>query len=105
MTRSTPPPLLAELQNASSAAGKTQILRLVKDEIIGHDLRKRAWIAAGIIPALSNILSNPRRNLGKRSSRDFNGSGSLRGRKSFTSDDDASCVQATVIIGVLAQGT
>jgi armadillo repeat-containing protein 8 len=104
MTRSTPPPLLAELQNASSAAGQAHALKQIKNEIIGHDLRKRAWIASGIIPALSNILSSSRRKSSKRSSREINGRGKHRDGRPLTSEDDASYIQAAVIIGVLAQG-
>ncbi|KAF7508089.1 hypothetical protein GJ744_009671 [Endocarpon pusillum] len=104
MTRSTAPPLLAELQNAPSAASQAATLRLIKNEIIGHDLRKRAWIAAGLVPTLADILSMSRRMSGKRSSREMNGRENTRSRRSLTTDDDASCTQAAVITGVLAQG-
>jgi armadillo repeat-containing protein 8 len=104
MTRSTPPPLLAELQNAPSAASQAHTLKLIKNDIIGHDLRKRAWIAFGLVPTLTNILSTPLRSSGKRSSRESYGPGKLHRSRSFTSDDDASCIQAAVIVGVLAQG-
>jgi armadillo repeat-containing protein 8 len=104
MTRSAPPPLLAELQNAPTRASQADTLRLIKNEIIGQYLRKRAWIAAGIVPALSNILSTSRRRSGKRSRREINGREEGRGGRSFTADDDPSCVQAAVIVGVLAQG-
>ena len=104
MTRSTPPPLLAELQNSSSAASQADTLKLIKNEIIGHDLRKRSWIAFGIVPTLVNILSASRQSAGKRSSREMNGLGKNRQHRSFTVDDDAACIQAAVIAGVLAQG-
>ena len=104
MTGSTPPSLLAELQNAPSSAGQAHVLRLIKNEIIGHDLRKRAWIAFGLVPTLENVLSVSRRSLGKRSSREMNGRGKSRSRRSFTPNDDAACVQAAVVVGILAQG-
>jgi armadillo repeat-containing protein 8 len=104
MTRSTPPPLLAELQNSSSAASQADTLKLIKNEIIGHDLRKRSWIAFGIVPTLVNIILISRRSASKRSSREINGPGKSRQHRSFTVDDDAACIQAAVIAGVLAQG-
>ena len=104
MTRSTPPPLLAELQNASSVASQAHALKLIKNEVIGHDLRKRAWIAFGIIPALSNILSTSRRRSGKRSSREYDGRRKIRDARSLLPEDESSYMQAAIIIGVLAQG-
>lgn len=103
MTRSSPPPLLAELQSAPNAASQAQTLKLIKNEIIGHDLRKRTWVAHGLVPNLHNILSTSRRRSGKRSSREMNGGGKSQNRRSFTADDDASCIQAAVMVGVLAQ--
>jgi armadillo repeat-containing protein 8 len=104
MTRSTPPPLLAELQCSSNAASQADTLKLIKNEIIGHDLRKRSWIAFGIVPTLVNILSTSRPSSSKRSSRETNGLGKLRPHRSFNVDDDVACTQAAVIAGVLAQG-
>lgn len=106
MTQLTPPPLLLELQNASSVARQTQVLREIKNEIIGYELRKRSWIAAGIIPALAAILSTSRRSHGKRSSREMsekNSQAKPRPARSFTADEDASYVEAAVIVGVLAR--
>ncbi len=104
MTRSMSPPLLAELQNAQSAASQAHVLKLIKNEIIGHDLRKRSWIVSGLIQILSNILSTSRRTSGKRSSGEINGRAKARACRSFTTDDEACCIQAAVIVGVLAQG-
>jgi armadillo repeat-containing protein 8 len=104
MTRSTPPPLLAELQNSPSESSQADTLKLIKNEIIGHDLRKRSWIAFGIVPTLVNILSNLRQSAGKRNGKETNGLGRSRQHRSFTLDDDAACTQAAVIAGVLAQG-
>lgn len=106
MTRSTPPLLLAELQKAPNAASQAYALKLIKNEIIGHDLRKRAWVSVGLVPTLSNLLLMSRRISGKGNSRETNGRGKIRSRRSFTTDDDddAACIQAAVIVGVLAQG-
>lgn len=104
MIHFTPPSLLTELQNASDATSQTHTLKQIKNDIIGRDLRKRAWIAAGIVPTLSNLLSTSRRRSEKRCGREFDGRAEIRGGRSFTADDDAPFIQAVIIIGVLARG-
>ena len=104
MTRTPLPPILQELQNPASSATQLVALKALKNELIGHDQRKKQWIDFGILPILAGILSQKRTQQGKRANRDSNGHGVAHGGRLALSDDNASCLQATVIIGSLAQG-
>lgn len=103
MTQYSLPPIFEELQHPANSATQLSALKVLKNELIGHELRKRTWINHGIIPILSRILSSRRSHSGKRATREshVNGFQDVRG---VLSDDDASCLQAAVILGILAHG-
>jgi armadillo repeat-containing protein 8 len=103
MTQSSLPLIFDELQHPASSATQLAALKALKNELIGHELRKRAWVNYGIIPILSRILSSRRSLSGKRATRELHGNGFQDGRGAL-SDDDASCLQAAVIVGILAHG-
>ena len=103
MTQSSLPLLLEELHHPANSAAQLAALKALKNELIGHELRKRAWIKYGIIPILSRILSYKRSHSGKRATRELHGNGFQDGRGTL-SHDDASCLQAAVIVGILAHG-
>jgi len=105
MTRSSTPPILVELQNPTSHATQIAALKALKNEIVGHDQKKEAWIGYGILPLLSSVLHARRPSNGKRFSRDINGdSGQVEKRQPRTEEDEA-CLQAVIVIGSLASGT
>ena len=72
----------------------------MKNEIIGHDQRKQAWIESGIVPIVSHILAS-RQVLGKYPAAQE--SGYVDSRKALTLEDEC-CLQGVIIIGSLAQG-
>ncbi|PYH83904.1 armadillo repeat protein [Aspergillus uvarum CBS 121591] len=99
MTRASAPPLLLQLQTADSLSAQAAALRSLKNETIGHNQRKEAWVRWGIIPVLANILA-------ARHGKDIvtpevNGAAKLRCPQS---EEDETCLQAIVIMGSLAQG-
>ena len=96
-------PLFDELHHPANTATQLAALHTLKNELIGHELRKKAWINYGIIPILSRILSARRSHSGKRVTREALGTKAQDGRSAL-SDDDASCLQAAVIVGILAHG-
>lgn len=103
MTRAAAPSMLVELQNPESVAVQTAALRRLKNELIGHDQRKEAWVGWGIIPVLSRVLSF-RRGSGKRAAAgELNGS-SEQGHKTGRTEEEEACLQAVIILGSLAQG-
>lgn len=108
MARAATPQIISDIQNPDSTASRIEALRLLKNEIIGHDQRKEAWIGWGIIPLLSQILAG-RRGAGKKTTGgEVNGHTRrqhLARSRSGRSDDDEVCLQAILIIGSLAQGT
>ncbi|KAJ9211622.1 hypothetical protein DTO166G4_6761 [Paecilomyces variotii] len=103
MTRAAAPPTLVELQNPESLGAQTAALRRLKNELIGHDQRKEAWIGWGIIPVLSRVLSI-KRGSGKRATAgELNGAGEHSDKAGRTEEEEA-CIQAVIILGSLAQG-
>jgi hypothetical protein len=103
MTQYSLPPIFEELQHPANSATQLSALKVLKNELIGHELRKRTWINHGIIPILSRILSSRRSHSGKRATRESHGNG-FQDIRGVLSDDDASCLQAAVILGILAHG-
>lgn len=103
MTRSSTPPILVELQNPGSVASQIAALRALKNEIVGHDQKKEAWIGYGIVPLLSRILAS-RKGSGKRKNREINGTGKTFERRHNRSEEDEACLQAIIVVGCLAQG-
>ncbi|PYH90831.1 armadillo repeat protein [Aspergillus ellipticus CBS 707.79] len=101
MTRASIPPLLLQLQSADTLSAQAAALRSLKNETIGHDQRKEAWIRWGIIPVLANILA-ARQHTGKAAATtELNGGAKLRYP---ASEQDEACLQAVIILGSLAQG-
>lgn len=66
MTRSPPPPLVYDLQSSNSLHGQLTALRTLKNELIGAEQKKKAWIGLGIVPILSNILQSRKSDNGKQ---------------------------------------
>lgn len=95
MTRAAAPPILLQLQSSESVPSQVATLRALKNELIGHDQRKEAYVAAGIIPALIQVLVTHRP--GKV---DHSGSA----RVYHASEEADACLQAILIVGSLVQG-
>ncbi|KAF7587967.1 hypothetical protein BBP40_006475 [Aspergillus hancockii] len=101
MTRASTPPILLQLQSADSLSTQAAVLRTLKNETIGHEQRKEAWIQGGIIPILVKILAS-RQASGKNTG--LNGAAESQQLSSRRSEEDEICLQAIIIIGSLAQG-
>lgn len=105
MTRASPPPLLAELQNPQSTEAQIIALRKLKNEVIGHDQRKESWITWGIVPILSRILVTRQASGKKGGSVELNGQKELGRVRGIQSAEDEACLQAIILVGSFAQGT
>ena len=103
MTRAAVPSTLLQLQSPDSVSSQVASLRNLKNELIGHDQRKEAYVAAGIIPALAQVLIS--RWPGKSTSAESNGSSLSQARSYQNSEESEACLQAILIAGSLAQGT
>ncbi|PKY02477.1 armadillo repeat protein [Aspergillus campestris IBT 28561] len=103
MTRAATPPILLQLQNPDSLSSQAAALRSLKNETIGHEQRKEAWIRWGILPILAQVLSTRQSSPGKTAASERNGAAS-RDPPSPTTDADKACLQAIIILGSLAQG-
>lgn len=102
MTRAAAPPILAQLHSSDSVSEQVAVLRLLKNDLIGHDQRKEAYVLGGILPALSQVLGAcwP----GKAAAAESNGA--ALGQSGFfqSPEETEACLQAILIVGSLAQG-
>ena len=103
MTPSSTPPLLSELRSASSPASQVAALRTIKNELIGHDQKKKLWIHLGLLGSVARILNTHKGN-GKGKHRDILGSRAQSKQKGRRSDEDEARLQAIIIVGSLAHG-
>ncbi|TKA51335.1 hypothetical protein B0A49_12942, partial [Cryomyces minteri] len=94
---------MSELRNPTSSSAQITALKQLKNDIVGHDQRKEQAIKNGIVPLLVRILSSSAKANGKRRSGELNGNaGEASRRQSWTTDDELR-LQATFIVGSLAQ--
>ncbi|KAG9236921.1 armadillo-type protein [Amylocarpus encephaloides] len=63
----------AQIRNARTPAEQTAVLRALKNDIIGHPLRKELAVASGVLPPVIHVASNPPgiRNDGKAHDHSF----------------------------------
>lgn len=106
MTKPEPPKLLTEIRSAESSSTRLAALRVLKNDIIGHDQRKESWIEWGIVPLLAGVLESRRTTgAGKKSvAREQSSGGHPLKRRHSRSEEDEICLQAIIILGSLAQG-
>jgi len=102
MTRPAAPPILLQLQSSESVSEQVASLRTLKNELIGHDQRKEAYVARGIIPVLAQVLAL--RRPGKAAAAESNESTSSQAGSYETQDESEACLQALLIVGSLAHG-
>lgn len=101
------PPILSQLQSSDSVAGQVAALRALKNDLIGHDQRKEAYVTGGIFPVLAQVLAL--RRPGKAAAAESNRSplGQARSYQSpeeTQASEETACLQAILIAGSLAQG-
>lgn len=95
--------ILSELRSPSSPASQVAALRALKNEVIGHELKKETWIGLGIVPPISHIL-NTHRGGGKRKHKDTNGVSDHNTWSGGRSEEEEARLQAVIIMGSLAHG-
>jgi len=102
MTRAAAPPILLQLSSTESVSSQVAALRTLKNELIGHDQRKEAYVTEGLLNALTQVLTScrPRRLDTEEQS---NGS-ALNPHDYRSSHEYEACLQAILIVGSVAQG-
>ncbi|KAF2083877.1 ARM repeat-containing protein [Saccharata proteae CBS 121410] len=104
MTREASPPALEELSNLSATpTSQVTALKQLKNFIVGHDQRKELVVRRGIVPQLARVLQANAKSAGKRKSHQMNG-GAAAAVSEEQSCEDEIRIQATLIVGSLAQG-
>jgi hypothetical protein len=98
--------LLEAINSPLPDSSQLAALKLLKNEIIGHDQKKEAWVLEGIIPALVWCISPDRRDKWSAvlKTLQHEHDGSETGGASLV-DNDEIRFQATIILGSIAQGT
>lgn len=104
MTRASTPPVLLQLQTADSPSSQAAALRTLKNETIGHDQRKEAWIRWGIVPTLAKLLASRPPNDKTSTISEINGTASGRDLAYPKKEVDEACLQAIIVVGSLVQG-
>lgn len=104
MKRPSTPPFLSELRTASSPASKVKALKLLKNELIGHEQKKEKWVKWGLLTTLAHILSSSKSN-GKNKYRENNGLDAFSRHQDDQTEDDEARLQAVMVVGSLAYGS
>ena len=102
------PPCLVALQELRAFPGaehQINCLRILKNDIVGHGLRKELVIRHGLLEALEHIISSAINASGKRSSQYSNGSTHAgHSVQQIWGLEDEIRYQATLIVGLIANG-
>ena len=91
------------IRSPSSLESQIQALKQLKNDIVGHDLRKELVVRQGVVEPLVNILSSSRKATGKRRVAETNGESSPATRRPWTQEEETR-LQATLILSSLASG-
>ncbi|KOS22117.1 Uncharacterized protein ESCO_001755 [Escovopsis weberi] len=100
MARPHSPPILDQLRNAHSLPEQHESLQALKNEIVGHKLKKEAWLALGVLDHIVACLSL-HRSPAKAVPRD---AGPQQSSQRPLSDEDTVRLQALQIITSFAHG-
>lgn len=103
MTRRPTLPVLSELKSASSPAGQVKALKDLKNELIGHEQKKKLWIGMGVLTPLARILASYERN-GQTKRRDANALSGQNEDGSIDADETEVQFQTIIVLGSLAYG-
>ena len=93
MARSSSPSIPAQLSSLSSPKTRVAALRNLKNELIGHDEKKEAWVRSGVLKYIATVLE-------QGASPDIKASQRVEGR----SEQEEARLQAIIVVGSLAQG-
>lgn len=67
LSKGSPQQLVYQLDHHGDIASEARILRKIKNDLAGHELRKIEYIRAGLIPALAEVLSTRTHHTGQGS--------------------------------------
>ena len=96
-------PVLGQLRNATSPGEQTAALRHLKNQVIGHSLRKEQLVQHGLIDLLTHLLTTHVQSRPKPKKTSTNGS-TLSPQSNGLSSSDEVRYQVLILIGSLAQG-
>lgn len=97
------PEILSHVQNSESAFTRVAALKALKNEIVGHDLKKESWIKSGIIPALLPVLERCK-DADRTSNKLKAHARTPQGRSDIHTSEDEACFHAAIVLGSIAQG-
>lgn len=96
---------LQELRASPTPSDQLRLLRLIKNDIVGHGQRKELVVKHGLLDPLSNLIHSVAKTSGKKATHQVNGTAhSPAASPSPWSIEDEIRLQATLIVGSLANG-
>lgn len=101
MANPEPPTAVAQLRAAASPSEQLIVLKLLKNQIIGHPVRKEYLVRHGLIACLVSLLSSALGDRKGASSESANGSAAPVSVRSTSTDVH---YQTLTLLGSLAQG-
>nr|KMM64038.1 armadillo repeat protein [Coccidioides posadasii RMSCC 3488] len=104
MTIISRPQLLSEIRDPESPSSRIASLRALKNDLIGHDQKKQAWIEHGIVPVLSTLLASSLLAGDRPATVQTNGDKGCSACGDGLAAADATHREAVIIINSLAQG-
>ncbi|CAK7262537.1 hypothetical protein SEPCBS119000_000010 [Sporothrix epigloea] len=104
--------ILENLRSAQSFAAQIEALSAIKNETVGHVMKKEKWVESGVLPAIVEVLRPERPTdwqTGDRNPSSRTGSSHRQQSPSFTPPDelpaaDLARLQALELLGVFASG-
>lgn len=104
--------ILKNLRSAQTFAAQTEALSALKNETVGHVMKKERWVELGVLPAIVEVLQPERPagwQTGGRQNLPRTGNSQIRQPSSFTPPDDLPAddlarLQALELLGIFASG-
>lgn len=93
MARPSPHSIASHLPSLSSPDTRLAALKALKNELIGHEEKKKLWVRAGVLRPLADVL-NAHKGPDGNTSR----------RHQPRSEQEEARLQAIVVVGSIAQG-
>ena len=93
MARPSPQSIASHLPSLSSPDTRLAALKALKNELIGHEEKKKLWVRSGVLRPLADVLNSHKAS-----------DGSPSRRHQPRSEQEEARLQAIIVVGSIAQG-
>ena len=95
MARPSPQSIASHLPSLSSPDTRLAALKALKNELIGHEEKKKLWVRSGVLKPLADVLN---------AHKVPDGDGTTSRRHQPRSEQEEARLQAIIVVGSIAQG-